>query len=197
MADPRHLGAICSRALDLIPRPAPHLCTRARRSSLAKRETRKPAGIGDGRSGHTAAKLSRRIGAVVDPEATLAAAGARDPSRPAALLAAPPEAGHLTQNVPTPCCSIYGSHREKGMNAVRGRVSGSGRLSIPAEFRKAVGLDHGGDVVVELAGREIRIRTVDEVIAQSQALTRRLIGTKPDASVDDFLAERQREAELE
>jgi AbrB family looped-hinge helix DNA binding protein len=83
------------------------------------------------------------------------------------------------------------------MNAVRGRVSETGRLSIPAEFRKAVGLDHGGDVVVELAGREIRIRTVDEVIAQSQALTRRLIGTKPGASVDDFLAERRREAEHE
>ena len=83
------------------------------------------------------------------------------------------------------------------MNTARGRVSVSGRLSIPAEFRKAVGLDHGGDVVVELAGREIRIRTVDEVIAQSQALTRRLIGTKPGASVDDFLAERRREAERE
>ena len=83
------------------------------------------------------------------------------------------------------------------MNAARGRVSESGRLSIPAKFRKAVGLDHGGDVVVELAGREIRIRTVDEVIAQSQALTRRLIGTKPAASVGDFLAERRREAERE
>jgi AbrB family looped-hinge helix DNA binding protein len=99
--------------------------------------------------------------------------------------------------VPTPCHSTSGSGREKGINAVRGRVSETGRLSIPAEFRKAVGLDHGGDVVVELAGREIRIRTVDEVIAQSQALTRRLIGTKPAASVGDFLAERRREAERE
>jgi AbrB family looped-hinge helix DNA binding protein len=74
----------------------------------------------------------------------------------------------------TPCYSKYGLERAKGTNAARGRVSESGRLSIPAEFRKAVGLDHGGDVVVELAGREIRIRTVD-----------------------DFLAERHREAERE
>jgi bifunctional DNA-binding transcriptional regulator/antitoxin component of YhaV-PrlF toxin-antitoxin module len=96
-----------------------------------------------------------------------------------------------------PCYSTYGSVREDGMNAARGRVSESGRLSIPTEFRKVVGVDHGGDVVVELAGREIRIRTVDEVVAQSQALTRRLIGTKSDASVDDFLAERHREAERE
>ena len=78
------------------------------------------------------------------------------------------------------------------MNAIHGRVSKSGRISLPAEFRKAVGLDHGGDVVVELDGREIRIRTVDEVVSQAQALTRRLLGDKPAASVDAFLAERHR-----
>ncbi len=83
------------------------------------------------------------------------------------------------------------------MAAVRGRVSESGRLSIPAEFRKAVGLEHGGDVVVELDGREIRIRTVDEAIERAQALTQRLIGGKPGASVDAFLAARRREAERE
>jgi bifunctional DNA-binding transcriptional regulator/antitoxin component of YhaV-PrlF toxin-antitoxin module len=83
------------------------------------------------------------------------------------------------------------------MHAVRGRVSESGRLSLPAEFRKAVGLDHGGDVVVELDGREIRIRTVDEVVARAQALTRRLLGNASDASVDAFLTERRRDAEAE
>jgi AbrB family looped-hinge helix DNA binding protein len=80
------------------------------------------------------------------------------------------------------------------MVVIRGRVSETGRLSIPADFRKAVGLERGGDVVVELDGREIRIRTVDEVIAQARALTQRLIGSKPEASVDTFLSERRREA---
>jgi AbrB family looped-hinge helix DNA binding protein len=83
------------------------------------------------------------------------------------------------------------------MNALKGRVSESGRLSIPAEFRKTVGLEHGGDVVIELVGREIRIRTIDEVVAQAQAIARRLTAGKPDASVDAFLAERRREAERE
>lgn len=83
------------------------------------------------------------------------------------------------------------------MSAVRARVSASGRISLPAEFRKAVGLNHGGDVVVELDGREIRIRTVDEVVARAQVLTRRLLGDKPDASVDAFLAERRRAAQTE
>jgi bifunctional DNA-binding transcriptional regulator/antitoxin component of YhaV-PrlF toxin-antitoxin module len=83
------------------------------------------------------------------------------------------------------------------MAAVRGRISRSGRLSIPAAFRKAAGLEHGGDVVIELHDREIRIRTIDEVIARSQAMTRRLLGNKSEASVDAFLAERRQEAERE
>ena len=83
------------------------------------------------------------------------------------------------------------------MNGVRARVSESGRISLPAEFRKAVGLERGGDVVVELEGREIRIRTLDEVVAHAQALTHRLLRGKPDATVDAFLAERRREVEGE
>ncbi|WP_343712794.1 AbrB/MazE/SpoVT family DNA-binding domain-containing protein [Inquilinus sp.] len=83
------------------------------------------------------------------------------------------------------------------MGAVKAKVSESGRLSIPADMRRAVGLEHGGDVVVELDGRDIRIRTLDEVIAQAQALTRRLLGDGPEASVDAFLAERRREAAKE
>ena len=83
------------------------------------------------------------------------------------------------------------------MKSVRAKVSQSGRLSIPASFRKAMGIDLGGDVVIELNGREIRIRTVDEVIAQAQALASRLTAGKPEASVDAFLAERRREAERE
>jgi bifunctional DNA-binding transcriptional regulator/antitoxin component of YhaV-PrlF toxin-antitoxin module len=77
------------------------------------------------------------------------------------------------------------------------RVSESGRLSLPAKLRKAVGLERVGEVVIELDGREIRIRTIDEVVGRAQALTRRLLGGKTDASLDAFLAERRREAERE
>ncbi|HEV2300083.1 MAG TPA: AbrB/MazE/SpoVT family DNA-binding domain-containing protein [Stellaceae bacterium] len=76
-------------------------------------------------------------------------------------------------------------------------VSPSGRLSLPAGFRKSLGLERGGDVVVELVEREIRIRTIDEVVAEAQALTRRLLADKPQASVEAFLAERRCKAERE
>jgi AbrB family looped-hinge helix DNA binding protein len=83
------------------------------------------------------------------------------------------------------------------MNAIRAKVSESGRLSLPAEFRKAIGLDHGGNVVVELDGRDIRIRTVDEVVARAQELSRPMLAGKPDVTVDDFIAERRHEAAKE
>ena len=83
------------------------------------------------------------------------------------------------------------------MSGVIARVSGSGRLTIPAKFRKAVGLDRGGEVVVELDDREIRIRAVDEVVDHAQRLTRRLLGDNPNASLDAFLAERRREGASE
>ena len=51
--------------------------------------------------------------------------------------------------------------------------------------------------MVELEGREIRIRTLDEVVAHAQALTHRLLRGNPDATVDAFLAERRRDIEGE
>jgi AbrB family looped-hinge helix DNA binding protein len=74
---------------------------------------------------------------------------------------------------------------------IRGHVSPSGRISLPAEIRKAVGLERGGDVIVELDGRDIRIRTIHESVARAQALARRLFAHKPNVSVDDFLAHRR------
>jgi AbrB family looped-hinge helix DNA binding protein len=83
------------------------------------------------------------------------------------------------------------------MKSVLGRVAGSGRISLPAEFRKAVGLEHGGAVVVELEGTEIRIRTVDEAVARAQERTRRLLGGKREGSVEAFLTARRRDAARE
>lgn len=83
------------------------------------------------------------------------------------------------------------------MNVVRAKVSESGRLSLPAEFRRVVGLERGGEVLIELEGREIRIRSVEEAVLQAQALTRQLLGGKPGVSVDDFLKDRRKDAARE
>jgi len=79
----------------------------------------------------------------------------------------------------------------------RAKVSASGKITIPLELLRAIGLADGGDVLLELDGRDIRIRTVAEVVAQAQALSRQLLGDRAGASVDDFLKERRSEAERE
>lgn len=70
-------------------------------------------------------------------------------------------------------------------------VSPSGRISLPAEFRKAAGISKGGKALVELDGKDIRIRTVREAVARAQSISRRLFAAKPNVSVDDFLAHRR------
>jgi AbrB family looped-hinge helix DNA binding protein len=72
-----------------------------------------------------------------------------------------------------------------------GQVSPSGRLSLPAEFRKALGLERGGKVLVELAGEEIRLRTVRSAVARIQSRAKQLFAGKPNVSSADFLAHRR------
>lgn len=63
-----------------------------------------------------------------------------------------------------------------------------------SEFRKALGLDRGGEVVFELENGDIRIGKVREVVSRSQALATR---SSPDGGLDSFLNERRREAEAD
>ena len=80
---------------------------------------------------------------------------------------------------------------------MRAKVMPDGRVSLPADLRKRHGLIHGGEVIVEDLGDAIVLRTLDQVVARAQALSRRLIGDKAGAAVADFLADRAREAEAE
>jgi bifunctional DNA-binding transcriptional regulator/antitoxin component of YhaV-PrlF toxin-antitoxin module len=71
-----------------------------------------------------------------------------------------------------------------------------GRVSLPAELRRKHGLS-GGEVIVEDTGDAIVLRTLDQIVARAQALSRKLVAGKAGASVDDFLSDRAREAEAE
>jgi AbrB family looped-hinge helix DNA binding protein len=80
------------------------------------------------------------------------------------------------------------------MHAIYAKVSESGRISLPAEWREAIGLERGGEVIVELDGNDLLVRTVDELIDRAQEMTRRLLSGKPEASLDSLLSHRRREA---
>lgn len=78
------------------------------------------------------------------------------------------------------------------MRSFKVNVSPSGRVSLPAEFRRTLGLEKGGTVVMALDDGDIRIRTVKESIRRAQAMTRELLAKSGKTlTVDDFLAERR------
>lgn len=77
------------------------------------------------------------------------------------------------------------------------KVSPSGRISLPASMRKRLGLGKGGNVVIEETENGILIRTTAQAVADVQAWARELIGDRPGFSVDDFIAEKRREAARE
>lgn len=83
-------------------------------------------------------------------------------------------------------------------SSLRGHVSETGRLSLPAELRRAVGLERGGPVRIDVIDGTIRIRTMKEVRERIRALARES-GLADKASVADFIdwraAERAHEAE--
>ena len=83
------------------------------------------------------------------------------------------------------------------MNKIRVRISETGRVSIPADVRKIMGLEHGGVVTMELDGNDLRIRTLREGVARAQAVARRLVGDGGDILSDELIAERRREASRE
>ena len=77
------------------------------------------------------------------------------------------------------------------------KVTSAGRITLPADVRRRHGLGHGGEVMIEDLGDTIVLRTVDEVVARTQAVAQRLVEGKQGASVDDFLADRRCESERE
>ncbi len=70
-------------------------------------------------------------------------------------------------------------------------------MILPADVGKPHGLAQGGEVLVDDTVDAIVLCTLDQVVARAQDMSRRLAAGRPDASVEDFLAERRREADGE
>lgn len=83
------------------------------------------------------------------------------------------------------------------MTQASARISKGGRLVIPAEFRRAMEIEDGTNVVLTLENGSLHIRTVQNGIRQAQALFAKY-NPKPGISiVDDFIAEKRAEASKE
>ena len=82
------------------------------------------------------------------------------------------------------------------MDWIRTTVGEGGRIVIPAEFRKALGLKAGDVVMLGLADDELRLVSLRDAIRRTQEMVRR---SNPEGRslVDELIAERRREAALE
>ena len=76
------------------------------------------------------------------------------------------------------------------------KVDRHGRVVIPAEYRRALGLRAGDAVVVQLDDGALRILTRAQAIKRAQEIVARYVS--PDRSlVDELIAERRAEAARE
>ncbi len=73
---------------------------------------------------------------------------------------------------------------------VQVNIAANGRLSLPADIRKRLGLSGGGSVLIEETKNGVILRTVAQSVAQAQALARQYSGDNADTSVDAFLKNR-------
>ena len=76
---------------------------------------------------------------------------------------------------------------------IKTKLGEGGRLVIPAEYRKSLGLKTGDEVILVLEEGEVRLLTPQRAIQRAQALVRRYV-PKGRSLVKELLEERREEA---
>ena len=73
-------------------------------------------------------------------------------------------------------------------------VNPNGRMSLPTEVLEHLGLSGGGTLLVDETGDGVKLRTIPQAIAHSQAHAMQFTTGHADASVNAFLARRREES---
>jgi bifunctional DNA-binding transcriptional regulator/antitoxin component of YhaV-PrlF toxin-antitoxin module len=72
-------------------------------------------------------------------------------------------------------------------------VAENGRLCLPVDLRRALDLERGGQVTLEMEDGEVRLLTLAARVRRAQELTRELFAGQ-SYTVDDFLREKREAA---
>ena len=78
------------------------------------------------------------------------------------------------------------------MQAIKTKISEGGRVVIPSEYRKQLGLEVGDEVMIQLVDGQMRIFTLEQAVKRAQELVRRYIPEGRSLS-DELLEERRQE----
>ena len=73
-------------------------------------------------------------------------------------------------------------------------ITPNGRMSLPADVRKRLGLTDGGAIYLDETDDGITLRTASQAVTRAQALAKQYTGDNPDASVDAFLSRRREDS---
>lgn len=82
------------------------------------------------------------------------------------------------------------------MAAVKTKLGKGGRVVIPAEYRKRLGIEPGDEIIVSFKDGEIKITTIKEAVRRAQEIVRRFV---PEGRMlsDELIRERRKEAARE
>lgn len=76
------------------------------------------------------------------------------------------------------------------------RITEGGRIVIPAEFRRALGLNVGDEPLMQVEDGELRLFTLEQGIKRAQETYRKYVPANRDL-VGELIRERHAEAECE
>jgi len=91
---------------------------------------------------------------------------------------------------------LYGFPYPALMQSQKATLVQGGKVALPARFRKALGMQPGDRLIVELGEDEMRLRPANAWVARAQALVSAM-GQPERSLVDELIAERRDEAARE
>ena len=81
------------------------------------------------------------------------------------------------------------------MNAQRGKLVSGGRLQVPADIRRELGLADGDQVIMRVIDGELHVRPLRDALAGVRERLRRYVAG--ESLSEELIAERRRDSELE
>ncbi len=82
------------------------------------------------------------------------------------------------------------------MHEFKTKMGQSGRVVIPTEYRRKLGLEAGDEIIMHLDEEGLRLYTPAQAVARAQALVRRYVPEGRDLA-EELISERRAEAERE